>query len=131
MFSCLRVLGVLRLSLSMPILLEGAHQLFVYIDPIWTGELRLIFAPASILIRLAPGSPCPQPKHVEGVCKCQLSRFMRQADLWGSCITNSVATFTGCRFYLIPRASRHHRSCNMGQDDAYKSHTHSWMFICP
>jgi hypothetical protein len=106
--------------------LSSALKLFsTPIDPICTRESGLISAPASILIPLAPGSPCPQPRHVEGIWKGLISKLTLQADVWGSCITNIDATFTELRFYLSPGASRHHRSCNVGPEDAYKPHTHS------
>ncbi len=66
----------------MPNLSSALKLVSTPIDPICTCELGLISAPASNLIPLAPGTPCPQPRHAEGIWKGLVSRLTQQVEVW-------------------------------------------------
>ena len=64
----------------MPNLSSALKLISTPIDPICTRELAPISAPASVFIPLAPGCPCPQPRHVEGIWKGLIRRITQPTE---------------------------------------------------
>ena len=90
------MLGVLRLYLSMPILLEGASQVFRLIDPVCTRGFKAGFRPCVISHSSDPGEFMPPTK----TCRGHVEGSFKQVSATSRCMGLMHYKYT-CNFHQI------------------------------